>query len=183
MEGFMQETVKKNQEDAFFGVDEEDEDTQANKYMTFRIGAEAYGIGISHIREIIELQKITAVPDMPDFVKGVINLRGRVLPVVDLRLRFGLEEREYDDRTCIVITEIRTSAIGFIVDTVEEVAEIAEKDIEPAPVFRSASGKDQYISGIGKIGEAVKLLLDVERLLFEDDLHTIVEGTATLGNV
>lgn len=173
----MQDAGTRRQDEEYFGVEEEDEDTQANKYMTFRIGMEAYGIGIRHIREIIEMQKITTVPDMPVFVKGVINLRGRVIPVVDLRLRFGLDERRYDDRTCIVITEIRSSSIGFIVDTVEEVAEIMGKDIEPAPTFRSNSERDKYISGIGKIGETVKILLDVERLLFENELQTIVTNT------
>ena len=169
-----------NQDDVFLGIDEEEEDTQADKYMTFRISAEVYGIGIWNIREIIEMQEITGVPDVPPFVKGVINLRGKVIPIVDLRLRFSMEERDYDSRTCIIITEIRKAMIGFIVDTVEEVVEIAQENIEPAPKFRSATGKDKYISGMGKIGDQVKILLDVERLLFEDEMgeiHQKIEST------
>lgn len=152
---------------------EDDEDTQANKYMNFQIGNESYGISIRHVREIIELQKISEVPDMPAYVKGVINLRGKVIPIVDIRLRFGFEARPYDDRTCIIVVEIRNSAIGFIVDTVEDVVEIPEKEVEPAPQFKTASGKDRYISGMGKVGEAVKILLDVEKLIYEDELNKI----------
>ena len=114
---------------------DEDEDTQANKYLSFKIGKEAYGIGIKFITEIIELQKIIEIPDVPNYVKGVINLRGKVIPVIDLRLRFNMEERVYDDRTCIVVVDINKTAVGIIVDTVEEVLEIAEKNIEPPPKF------------------------------------------------
>ncbi len=155
---------------------EDDEDTQANKYMNFQIGNESYGISIRHVREIIELQKISEVPDMPVYVKGVINLRGKVIPIVDIRLRFGFEPRAYDDRTCIIVVEINDSAIGFIVDTVEDVVEIPEKDVEPAPHFKTASGREQYISGMGKIGENVKILLDVEKLIYEDDLNKLKES-------
>lgn len=154
-------------------IDDEDEDTQANKYLTFKIGTESFGISIKHIIEIIELQRISEVPDMPAYVRGVINLRGRVIPVVDLRLRFGLENREFDDRTCIVVTEIGSTLIGFIVDTVEEVTEIPENQVEPPPKFKTASGKERYISGMGKIGDAVKILLDVERLILDEDLKSV----------
>ena len=152
---------------------DEDEDTQANKYLNFRIGEESYGIYIKHVREIIELQNISEVPDMPDYVKGVINLRGKVIPIVDIRLRFQFEERKYDDRTCIIVVEINNSVIGFVVDTVEDVLEIPEKEVEPAPKFKTASGKDRYISGVGKVGDTVKILLDIEKLIYEDDLHDI----------
>ncbi len=160
-------------------VEDDNEDTQADKYLFFRIGKESYGIGIRHIIEIIELQKISAVPDMPDYVKGVINLRGKVIPIVDLRLRFTLEERAYDDRTCIVVTEIGGVRIGFIVDTVEEVMEISEANIEPPPRFKSASGKDRYISGLGKAGEAVKILIDVEKIIEDEEIRSLVEDPAT----
>jgi purine-binding chemotaxis protein CheW len=168
----MPEDKNKTHNEDFLGLDDEDEDTQANKYMTFRTGKEAYGISIRFIREIIELQKITEVPDMPVYVKGVINLRGKVIPVIDLRLRFGLEARVYDDRTCIIIIELK-DMIGFIVDSVDEVLEIMEKDIEPAPKFKSVSGKERYIMGMGKVGEAVKILLDVEKILYEGEVESI----------
>ncbi len=152
---------------------DENEDTQANKYLNFRIGEESYGISIKHVREIIEMQNISEVPDMPGYVKGVINLRGKVIPIVDIRLRFRFEERKYDDRTCVIVIEINNSTIGFIVDTVEDVLEIPEKDVEPAPKFKTASGKERYISGVGKVGDSVKILLDIEKLIYEDDLHDI----------
>ncbi len=168
-------TTNKDLQDDMLLSDEEDEDTQANKYLFFRIGHESYGIGIRFILEIIELQKISEVPDMPKSVKGVINLRGKVIPIVDLRLRFGLEERAYDDRTCIVVTEIEQVTIGFIVDTVEEVMEIPESQVEPAPNFKTQSGRERYISGIGKVGEEVKILLDVERIVGDDEMKAVSE--------
>jgi len=154
-------------------LDDEDEDTQANKYLFFRIDRESYGIGIRHVIEIVELQRISAVPDMPSYVKGVINLRGKVIPVVDLRLRFGMEERAYDDRTCIVVSEIEGVSLGFIVDTVEEVLEIPEAQVEEAPRFKTVSGRERYIAGMGKVGEAVKILLDVEKLVRDEDMRAV----------
>lgn len=155
-------------------VDDENEDTQANKYLFFRIGKESYGIGIRFIIEIIELQRISEVPEMPAYVKGVINLRGKVIPIVDLRLRFDLEERTYDDRTCIVVTEIDRVLIGFIVDTVEEVMEIPEDKIEPPPRFKSVSSKERYISGMGKVGDSVKILIDVEKVVHDEETLSAV---------
>ncbi len=154
--------------DAAVAEDEDYEDTQANKYLFFRIGKESYGIGIRHVIEIIELQPISAVPDMPAYVKGVINLRGRVIPIIDLRLRFDLPEREYDSRTCIVVTEVDSILVGCLVDTVEEVMEIPESGVEPPPKFRTVSGRDQYISGMGKVGDSIKILVDVERIVRGD---------------
>jgi purine-binding chemotaxis protein CheW len=154
-------------------LDDNEEDTQANKYMFFRIGTESYGIGIRHVIEIVEVQRISAVPDLPAYVKGVINLRGKVIPVVDLRLRFGMEERVYDDRTCIVVSEIGGVSLGFIVDTVEEVLEIPENQVEPAPRFKTVSGKERYIAGMGKVGEHVKILLDVEKLVTDEDVRVL----------
>ncbi len=156
-----------------FDVYEDNEDTQANKFLSFRIDQESYGISIKHIIEIIELQKITSVPDMPGFVKGVINLRGKVIPVIDLRIRFSFEQRDYDDRTCIIVNEINGTTIGFIVDTVEEVVEIKEDHIEPAPEFKTSNVKDKYVSGLGKIGDKVKILLDVKKILFEEELEAL----------
>lgn len=175
----MAEMTKRELMDEALGADDDNEDTQANKYLFFRIGKESYGIGIRHIIEIIELQRISEVPDMPGYVKGVINLRGKVIPVIDLRLRFDLEERDYDDRTCIVVTEIERVLIGFIVDTVEEVIEIPEAQVEPPPRFKSASGRERYISGLGKAGESVKILLDVEKLVRDESVRGLGLEQAT----
>lgn len=169
-------SAKEAEDDLLLVTDEDDENSQENKYLLFNLGDEVYGIEILHVTDIIEMQKITEVPDMPNFIKGVINLRGKVIPVMDLRLRFGIPEREYDDRTCIIVVNIDNQAIGFIVDTVAEVHDIYEKDISPAPNFKSDSGKEQYISGLGKIGEEVKILLDVKRILGRGELESIKEN-------
>ncbi|MGA1823969.1 MAG: chemotaxis protein CheW [bacterium] len=155
--------------------DEDDEDSQKDKFLTFHVGNEDYGIDIKYITEIIGIQKITEVPDMPDFVKGVINLRGKVIPVIDVRTRFSLEPRDYDDRTCIMVVNINDVSIGLVVDTVSEVTDIPESHIEPPP--KTGRGvKSRYIKGMGKVGEEVKILLDVNKFLFEDELEQIGAG-------
>ncbi len=171
----MTDTTKRGSLEDDLALDDENEDTQANKYLFFRISKESYGIGIRHVIEIIELQTISAVPDMPAYVIGVINLRGKVIPIVNLRLRFGMEMREYDDRTCIVVAEIEGVLIGFVVDTVEEVLEITENNISPAPQFKTVSGKERYISGMGKVGEMVKILLDVEKIVKDEDIQKLAQ--------
>ena len=152
---------------------EDEEDSMENKYLTFNIANESYGINIQCVVEIIELQKITEVPDMPPFIKGVINLRGKIIPVMDLRLRFHMDARDYDDRTCTIVTNIRDTNIGFIVDTVDEVVEILENNIEPPPKFKSDKIKEQYISGLGKVGNSVKIILDVEKVLYEEEIMNL----------
>ena len=155
--------------------DEDDEDTQKDKFLTFQVGTEEFGISIRHVTEIIGLQKITDVPDMPGFIKGVINLRGKVIPVMDVRSRFKLESREYDDRTCIVVVNIKDKSVGLVVDRVSEVADIPESQIEPPAQIGSGTAS-RYIQGMGKIGEEVKILLDVDRLLYEDELESISQA-------
>jgi len=164
---------KAEAQDELLTDDDDNEDTQANKYLFFKIGKESYGVGIRYVIEIIELQTISMVPDLPDYVKGVINLRGKVIPIVDLRLRFDMEERAYDNRTCIIITEVDHILVGCLVDTVEEVMEIFEKNIEPPPKFKTVSGRDQYISGMGKVGEAIKILIDVEKIVRDENLSGV----------
>jgi purine-binding chemotaxis protein CheW len=115
---------------------DEDEDTQKDKYLTFHLAGEDYGIDVAFVTEIIGIQKITEVPDMPKCIKGVINLRGRVIPVMDIRLRFKLEKRKYDDRTCIVVVDINNTAVGLVVDEVSEVVDIPSDQVEPPPQFR-----------------------------------------------
>lgn len=154
--------------------DDMGEDAQKDKYLTFMIADEDYGVEIRHVREIVGLQKITAIPDMPDFVRGVINLRGNVIPVMDVRLRFRLPSREYDERTCVIVADIRDVQVGLIVDTVNEVADIPEKNVEPPPKISRGPGS-RYILGMGKIGDEVKILLDIQKLLFEEELDALVK--------
>ena len=153
--------------------DLENEDTGTSKYLLFHLGDEIYGIDIAHIVEIVEMQKITEVPDMASYFKGVFNLRGKVIPAMDLRIRFNLPEREYDDRTCIIVVQIDTSIVGFIVDTVSEVHDIKDENIEPPPAFKSDDKKGKYISGSAKINEDVRILVDVRRILSDEELEKI----------
>ena len=161
-------------EDMLIGEDEnEEENAQANQYLLFNLGEEVYGIATATVTEIVETQGITHVPDLPPYVKGVINLRGRVIPLVDLRLRFNMEEREYDDRTCFIVVNVVETSVGFIVDTVADVHSIAETDVEPPPRFRSAGGADRYISGLGKVEDKVTILIDAAKILKEEELDEI----------
>ncbi len=154
--------------------EEEQEDTQEGKYLTFTLGNEEYGIEIKNVTEIIGIQNITDLPDMPNYVKGVINLRGKVIPVVDVRLRFGFEERKYDERTCIVVVNINNMAVGLIVDSVSEVIDIPADHIEPPPKVNKGESS-RFIQGLGKVGEEVKILLDIRQLLLKCEAELIQE--------
>ena len=146
------------------------EDTLKGRFLTFRLAEEDYGFEIRYVTEIIGIQKIPDVPDMPGFVKGVINLRGKVIPVMDVRARFSLPEREYDERTCIVVVNVEDKSVGLVVDKVNDVAAIPNDQIEPPP---RAGGSCSYLQGIGKIGEEVKILLDIKHLLYEEQIDQI----------
>ncbi len=149
----------------------EDEDTLKGKYLIFKLGNELYGMEIRYITEIIGLQPITEVPEMPDYVKGITNLRGKIIPVMDARLRFKKPEREYDDRTCIIVLDTNDISIGLIVDGVSEVLAIQDDDIAAPPEI-SKNG-NRYIKGIGKAGGSVKLLLDCQKLLTDEELDAL----------
>ncbi|NDY41978.1 purine-binding chemotaxis protein CheW [Dissulfurirhabdus thermomarina] len=149
------------------------------KYLTFTLADEDYGLEIMKVREIIGLMEITAVPQTPPYVKGVINLRGKVIPVLDLRLRFGMPERAYDERTCIIVVEIREGDekvhVGVVVDTVSEVLNIAGEDIEPPPglgmhVMAGA------ILGMAKVKDRVKILLNIEEILKDEGWNLLAEA-------
>lgn len=146
------------------------------KHLTFSLGSEEYGIGILKIREIIGILPITAVPETPPYVKGVINLRGKVIPVVNLRLRFGMPEIEIGDRTCIIVVETAGGGgvmpVGIVVDAVSEVLNIRGEEIEDTPSFGVRLNTD-YILGMAKMGKGVKLLLDIDRVLGANDLEAI----------
>ena len=143
------------------------------KYLTFIMANEEYGIGILKIREIIGMMPITTVPQTPDFVKGVINLRGKVIPVMDLRLRFEMEAIDYTERTCIIVVEIELNGrivhIGIVVDAVSEVLNIKNEEIEDTPTFGTKLDTD-YIFGMAKREGGVKILLDIDRVLSQDEV-------------
>lgn len=149
------------------------------KYLTFYLAGEEYGIGILKIKEIIGLLPITSVPQTPEYVKGVINLRGKVVPVMDLRLRFGIAAIEYTDRTCIIVVEIAgqdgTVTVGIVVDSVSEVINIKVDEIQEAPNFGVELDTD-YILGLAKMEGSVKILLEIERVLGSEDVTVISEA-------
>jgi len=151
------------------------------KYLTFTLAAEDYGLEILKVREIIGMMDITAVPQTPEYVKGVINLRGRVIPVIDLRLKFGLEAAEYGERTCIIVVEVQSEMgsvqMGVVVDSVSEVLNINGEDIEPSPSFGTRL-KTQYILGIAKANGSIKILLDIDKVLTSDEMA----GLESLGS-
>ncbi len=148
------------------------------KYLTFSLADEEYGIGILKIKEIIGMMPITTVPQTPAFVKGVINLRGKVIPVIDLRLRFGMESIDYTERTCIIVVEITgvssTVQIGIVVDTVSEVLNVKNDEIEDTPAFGTKLDTE-YILGMAKMEGGVKILLDINRVLNADEI-TVLEN-------
>lgn len=155
-----------------------------SKYLTFQLDEEEYGIGILQVKEINGLMAVTSVPRTPEFVKGVINLRGKVIPVIDLRLKFGMKEVEPTEKTCIIVVELHagesTVQMGIIVDSVSEVINIKRTDIESAPVFDHSVDVD-FIMGMAKIDGGVKILLDIDKVLNSAELSMIgqVDG---LGN-
>ena len=151
------------------------EDTQEGLYLTFLIGDEVLGIGIEYVKEIIGIQPITKIPEFPDHIKGVINLRGKIIPVMDVRLRFKKTEQPYDTRTCIIVVDIFNNSIGLIVDRVAEVVPIPEGDIAATPeINRQATS---YIKGFGKVGGEIKLLLDCCALLGDEaEVYHDVKG-------
>ncbi len=156
-------------------LEEFEEDTQKGKFLTFVLGNEVYGIGIEFVTEIIGILPITEVPELPEYIRGIINLRGKIIPVMDVRLRFKKALREYTERTCIVVIDILDISIGLIVDSVSEVLVIPEEDIVSPPKVTKESNS-RYIKGIGKVGNDVRLLLDCDKLLTEEELSNLSEA-------
>ena len=150
---------------------DQEEDTQKGKFLTFILGSESYGIEIKHVTEIIGIQPITEVPELPEYVRGIINLRGKIIPVMDVRLRFKKPFRDYNDRTCTIVVDIKDISIGLIVDSVSEVISIPDTEIVAPPDLSKVGNR--YIKGIGKIGSEVKLLLDCEKLLNDDVIENL----------
>lgn len=149
----------------------------AGKYLTFRLAGEEYGIGILKVREIIGLLEITLVPRMPSFVRGVINLRGKVIPVIDLRLKFGMQGAEDTKQTCIIVVEVRqgdlSALVGILVDTVSEVVNINDGEIDRAITF-GTKVNTTFLLGVAKVKGSVKILLDIDKILGLEELTTFV---------
>lgn len=145
-----------------------EEDTQKGKFLTFALGAEVFGIEIKYVTEIIGMQSITEVPELPAYVRGIINLRGKIIPVIDIRLRFKKPLQKYNDRTCIIVVDIKEITVGMIVDTVAEVVNIAEENLVAPPQMNSHF-QQRYLKAIGKVDKEIKLILDCDRLLTDDE--------------
>jgi purine-binding chemotaxis protein CheW len=152
---------------------------KAGKYLTFKLGIEEYGLEILKVQEIIKMMDITRVPRTPAFVRGVINLRGKVIPVVDLRLKFGMERRDTTDKTCVIVVQVAHAGasggsvtMGTIVDEVSEVQDIAGEQIEPAPEFGTTVETD-FILGMGKVARKVIMLLDIDKVLSSGELAAV----------
>ena len=148
--------------------------TLEGKFLTFVLSNEEYGIEILKVREIIGLMDITSVPQTPDYMKGVINLRGKVIPVIDLRMKFSMPEEEHTQETCVIVVEVNSTSIGLIVDSVSEVADIGSGEIENAPKF--GQGIDtSFIMGLGKVKDKIIIMLDIDEVLSSDELEMAEE--------
>jgi purine-binding chemotaxis protein CheW len=149
---------------------------KAGKYLTFKLNVEEYGLEILKVQEIMKMVEITKIPRTPDFVRGVINLRGKVIPVVDLRLKFSMDKQAATDKTCVIVVQVKrngtTVTMGIIVDEVSEVLDITAEQIEPAPEFSSSVNTD-FILGMGKVGKKVITLLDADKVLSGGELAVI----------
>ena len=147
-----------------------------DKYITFFLDNEEYGVEIEKVREIIGIMDITPIPNTPKYIRGVLNLRGKVIPVIDLRLKFGMDFRDYEDRTSIIVMEIdlngRKSPIGTVVDMVSEVLQISEEDLEDTPFF-GVDINTEFILGMAKVKNSVKILLDIDKVLTAEELNVL----------
>lgn len=153
-----------------------EEDAQKGKFMTFQTGKEYFGISISYVNEIIAMQPITKIPEVEDYIKGLINLRGKIIPVIDVRVRFRMEPMEYTDRTCIIVINVKSTVIGLIVEKIAEVDTIQDDDIVPPPALgKRENEQNKYVYGLARTGDTVKLLLDPERLIKDEDIQAIEE--------
>jgi purine-binding chemotaxis protein CheW len=153
-------------------VEIQEEDTQKGRFLTFKLGDEVFGLEIKYVTEIVGIQPITKIPEVPDYVKGIINLRGKIIPVVDVRIKFKKEPIAYDERTCIIVVDIDDMSVGLIVDNVSEVVTIKEENIAPPPSYKTGF-QNRYIKGIGKSKDGVKLLLDCNKLLTDEEKQEI----------
>ncbi len=152
----------------------QEQDTQKGKFLTFRIGAELFAIEISYVTEINNMLSIVPLPDAPAYFKGVISLRGKIIPVIDMRLKLGKQPEPYNDRTCIIILSVEGAQTGLIVDTVAEVLNIRDDDIERPPEMKHAAGS-HYLQGIGKAEEDLVLILNCRKILDGDAIFDLAQ--------
>ncbi len=153
-----------------------EEDSQKGMFMTFQTGKEYFGISISYVNEIVAMQPITAIPEVDDYIKGLINLRGKIIPVIDVRIRFKMEPIEYTDRTCIIVIDVKSTIVGLIVEKIAEVDTIMDDDIVPPPTLGHREHEhNKYVYGLARTGDMVKLLIDPEKLIKEEVLEALGE--------
>lgn len=155
--------------------EENDIDNNSEKYLTFFIDKQYYAYSIKDVKEIIEIQEITPVPEFPDYAKGVINLRGTVIPVIDVRLRFNKDSVPYNERTCIIILNIKDIEVGFVVDTVDEVMNIEKSNIVPVPKLKADGNTRRFIDNMGKAENKIIMLLNAEKMLTDDEIEAYGE--------
>jgi purine-binding chemotaxis protein CheW len=159
---------------------------EGGKYLTFDLQEEEFGIQIHKVKEIIGMMGITKVPKTPEFIKGIINLRGRIIPIMDLRIKFGMDEIPYNERTCIIVVEISAGEgkrqIGIVVDTVSEVINIQKSEIEPPPDY-GTQGAEEFLTGMGKIKDKVIMLLDIERVMTTEEIKIFKEMKESVEDV
>ena len=153
---------------------------QSEQLLTFSLGNEEYGVSILKVKELIGMMDITPVPRTPQYIKGVMNLRGRIIPVIDLRIKFGMDVQEYNERTCIMVMDIYVQGtprtMGVIVDSVSEVVSIEDNEIEPPPEYGSTLDADTIL-GIGKLKEGVVIILDIDKILMINDIQGLMDYT------
>lgn len=163
----MEELIEELERD----YEEEAEDIRQGKYMTFQLEKDVFGIELKYVNEILQFQPITPIPEVEPFIKGLINLRGKIIPVIDVAERFGKKSFSYNDRTCVIVIEVKNVEVGLIIENIAEVVSIKEEDILPPPSINHVNMQSKFIRGIGKVDENVKLLLDPVKLLSDDSLE------------
>lgn len=151
-------------------LEEQEEDTMYGKYLVFLLNEQEFAISIRHVVDIINVQPITRVPNTPEYVRGITNLRGKVIPIVDVRLRFGKEQQVYNDRTCIIVVEDNEASVGMIIDSVSEVISLEDENVSPPPSFNAAA-ESKFIQGVGRAENGIKLILDFKAVL-NDDMYS-----------
>lgn len=160
-------------------------DITEEKLLTFSLGNEGYGLSILKVKEIIGMMHITPVPRTPEFVKGVINLRGKIIPVMDLRLKFNMDEKPYNERTCIIVVEINVKnthrLLGVVVDMVSEVVSVTADDVEPPPQYGTKLDNN-FILGMGKIKDRVVIIIDIDEIFMQDDILKMFDGAEGVKN-
>ncbi|MFW5694032.1 MAG: chemotaxis protein CheW [Alkalispirochaeta sp.] len=154
----------------------EEEDMTRDRYLCFTLEDQSFAVPITVVREIVEMQEITPVPHMPEYLRGVVNLRGQIIPIIDLRLRLGMDYREYDRRTCIVIVAYEGKQIGLVVDRMDEVVHFDENHREPAPDYRDDHGMHQFIGGVGRRDDQVVMLLETDTILARSQVTVGSDG-------